>query len=127
MNHKITEEFFELNITNDLLPTIVIPTRVNHSTITLIDNIYFRNVKHVNYSSGAIISDISDHYPCLISIQQSISKTKSPKIGKSRRLDDKKIFDINNALLHHDWSHLNYMSVNYAYESFNNILSETIE
>ena len=65
MNHKITEEYFEMNITNELLPVILVPTWLNHSSKTLIGNIYFKNTKHVSYQSGVILSDISDHYRCM--------------------------------------------------------------
>ena len=62
MKHKLTEEFFEVNILNELIPTILLPTRVNHTTKTLIDNIHFKDTKHVPYSTGVLLSDtLQDH------------------------------------------------------------------
>ena len=38
--HTMTEKLFDLNLEKNILPTICLPTRVTHSTVTLIDNIY---------------------------------------------------------------------------------------
>ena len=127
MNHEMTEEYFELNIANELLPVTMVPTRVNHTTKTLIDNIYFKNTKHAKFQSGVILSDISDHCPCILSVQQSMELPKETKVAKSWKLDNDKIFKINNELLHHDWLHLDNMNVNEGYQYFSKILSDNVE
>ena len=38
--HNKTMEFFDMNMSYNLMPVIYKPTRVTHSTSTLIDNIY---------------------------------------------------------------------------------------
>ena len=49
---------------NGLLPTITFPTRLGHTSASLIDNI-FTNIFYNKdtSSSGILISDISDHLP----------------------------------------------------------------
>ena len=45
------------------LPTITKPTRITHTTATLIDYIYIKTSKPIKIASGIIIHDISDHLP----------------------------------------------------------------
>ena len=39
-NHKNSSDLFELNLRNNIIPTILKPTRVTHHSATLINNIY---------------------------------------------------------------------------------------
>ncbi len=41
--HSNTAKFLDINLTNDLLPSITKPTRITHRSCTLIDNIYVSN------------------------------------------------------------------------------------
>ena len=51
-------------IVNNLYPNITLPTRLGHTSATLIDNI-FMNFPQSNIKlSGILVSDISDHLPC---------------------------------------------------------------
>ena len=45
LKHKPTEDFFELNIANEMIPTITVPTRVSHTSNAIIDNIYFKSTQ----------------------------------------------------------------------------------
>lgn len=62
-----------LNTLNSLalLPLISKPTRVTEDTATLIDNIFITNPQ--NYLSGILISDLSDHLPIFVILQNIIS------------------------------------------------------
>ena len=42
--HRVTNEFIELNLENQMLPTITKPTRITRTTATLLDNINVLNV-----------------------------------------------------------------------------------
>ena len=61
--HNHTAELFDLHISHGLVPTITRPTRITHSTATLIDNIYIKlhNVEHIQ--SGVLTTKLSDHMP----------------------------------------------------------------
>ena len=51
-----------------LIPVITKPTRITDQTATLIDNIFISHP--VNFNSGILISDISDHFPTFIHIKK---------------------------------------------------------
>ena len=64
--HANTAKFLDLNLSNDLLPTISKPTRITHSTCTLIDNIYVNVESATNIKSMILTTHISDHLPCFV-------------------------------------------------------------
>ena len=46
------------------IPLITTPTRVTHTSATLIDNIYSNQILDRDHSvNGIMMTDISDHYP----------------------------------------------------------------
>jgi len=76
-NHQSTSDFYDMLSTNFLLPMILLPTKINTSADTLIDNI-FTNYFNPNVISGNLTSSISDHLPSFaifpISLNDSIPK-----------------------------------------------------
>jgi len=60
--HKETNIFYNLLISNQYLPVITKPTRITPNTKTLIDNIFCTAWSKLQYAS-IIISDLSDHLP----------------------------------------------------------------
>ncbi|XP_057308206.1 uncharacterized protein LOC130646085 [Hydractinia symbiolongicarpus] len=64
MSESVKEVSDYINITSqfNLMPHIILPTRVTESTSTIIDNIYFNSAKW-DTLSGNIINSISDHFP----------------------------------------------------------------
>ena len=73
---KLTNSFFDLNLINGMYPCITKPTRIMHSTATLIDNIFCNQELYRDCKSGIIIDDISDHLPCY-TIIESFNPTKN--------------------------------------------------
>ena len=69
--HSSTSEYLDLMITHELLPVITKPTRIKHSSATLIDHFF---CKLTDLHSGILVSELSgshgftDHYPifCII-------------------------------------------------------------
>ena len=77
---KYDENSSTLNFLNSLtslslIPVISKPTRITDNSATLIDNIFILNP--INFISGIIISDISDHLPTFISIKNVFSNVNS--------------------------------------------------
>ncbi len=73
--HANTAELLDINFANGLIPTITRPTRITHSTATLIDNLYISNNCHISrLNSKILISDISDHFPIMIGIVREVKK-----------------------------------------------------
>ena len=66
--HPKTQEFIEINLDMDLLPVITKPTRVSTTSATLIDNIFVSNRLQHCIELGVIITDISDHFPCILTV-----------------------------------------------------------
>ena len=64
--HTNTQDFLDYNIDMNMLPTINKPTRITDSSATLIDNIFISGRLQEDYGSGIIISDMSDHLPILV-------------------------------------------------------------
>ena len=62
------------------LPTITLPTRISENSATLIDNIFinFHN-SQINYVSGTLILDISDHFPSFFSCKLTLEINKTKK------------------------------------------------
>ena len=66
--HAATRKFIEMTTDLNLLPTITRPTRITHKSATLIDNIMISEKFQLNYNSGIIINDSSDHLPCYLTL-----------------------------------------------------------
>lgn len=86
------EEFLDLMCTYGLLPKITLPTRFATKTCSLIDQIYckFPN-PNLNYASAVIKSRISDHLPCLVSINLLLPKKHNPKYINVRSVNEAQI------------------------------------
>ena len=78
---KISEQqniadLLELYIPNGYIPTTTRPTRISHSSATLIDNIYTTLKSNSQMQTDIITTDISDHLPVFTFIGAS---PKQPK------------------------------------------------
>ena len=59
-------DLLDVFITNGVLPTITRPTRINHTSATLIDNMYVKSNSYENVHSRILNSDMSDHFPVIV-------------------------------------------------------------
>jgi len=109
--HGNTMKFFELNMNNNLLPTIYKPTRVTHSSATLIDNIYVDCELYKAMKSFIIRTDISDHFMCLTSIQDSLTPIRNKQCRRVRKITDSVLRNMNASLSYRDWNVLEAMGV----------------
>ena len=73
------KNFYDLMFTYGLLPNILLPTRVQGESATIIDNIFTNNI-HKATVSGNILTDTSDHYSQFISVQEQKMDFKSTTI-----------------------------------------------
>ena len=126
-SYKPSTDLLHLYLAANTIPTITKPTRITHTSATLIDNIYVRNTTPFVHS-GILFSDISDHLPifCLIG-KQTPSKTRNePLIFKHRPLSNVSIRHIKSALQQINWTHLHQLDVNKAFKNFTEHLNCTI-
>lgn len=118
-SHKITSDlltsFFEVG----MIPTITKPTRITHSTATLIDNIYVK-YQRGNIHSGIIYDGMSDHLPvfCFIEKQTKRIIPKDPLQFTSRSINNNAIRLIASGLNNIDWSYIERLEINQAYDEF---------
>lgn len=116
-NHAHTETFFETNLDAGLVPTITKPTRITHTTATLIDNIYAKITSIDNIQTAILVTHISDHFPCFICIDNIEVNTKTSIKVKYRKLNSKNISNIKNKVKDLTWNDLDRNNTNQAYNS----------
>ena len=124
--HRNTQKLFELNLTNNVLPTIFKPTRVTNSSATLIDNIYVDTEIGCNISSHIITTDISDHFLCL-TIIHNIKINNNMTQSSKRKINDSVLRNIKGALSNKDWNYLNEMDINDACSALNTEINKAID
>ena len=89
-NHPPSQEFIDIMYSHSLFPTITKPSRVTHSSATLIDNIFCESVMDPSDTvSGIFYTDVSDHFPVFHIDCASTIKTQ-PQIIKRRTFTQKK-------------------------------------
>ena len=98
-----TQHFFEQILGHKLIPCITKPTRITHSSATLIDNIFCSIELHHIAVSGLIITDLSDHLPCLSVFDSVLPTTRKEHFVLKRKITEKKIEKIRSDLQHCDW------------------------
>ena len=79
--HSQTQQFLEVTVEANLIPTITKPTRVTNTSATLIDNLLIKSDIHETHRSNIIINNISDHYPSILAINNpDLSVTESQQV-----------------------------------------------
>ena len=94
--HEKTNEYLESLLSFGFLPAITKPTRITHTSATLIDHISVYN-KSNQHSAGIILTYISDHYPTFY-IDQSNTPTPKSKPYKTRKINKETQTDLKNLL-----------------------------
>jgi len=126
--HKPTSEFLELNLTTGLLPMITKPTRITHTSATLIDNIYAKAKDAINSESAILVTDISDHFPCLLMLRKDLKKCKENITLSKRDLNEQTISNINEHLSQFDWPTLiDNCNANDSYNIFDEKIQQGLE
>ena len=126
--HKPTNEFIELNLEYQLLPTITKPTRITRTTATLLDNIIIGRIFQSEYEPNIVVNDMSDHLPCLLKIKDPSIFTKPPTKITTRGLNCEKVSELNNKLLGINWDDmLENDSVTEQYTKFHDTLHNIID
>ena len=92
--NQSTNDFLDLNIENEILPSITKPTRITKTSATLIDNIMISRSLQRKYESFVVVEDLSDHLACLTILKDQNKFVKGPRFIKMRKLDNRKIDQI---------------------------------
>ena len=93
---NINSDFFNILYEKNFFPLINIPTRVTYQSATCIDHIWFNRLKCK--FSGAIVSDISDHFPifCILGVTRGRDLIKKTFRLHSVHNVDKLCIDVEN-------------------------------
>ena len=124
---KRTHDFIELNLDNNLLPTITRLTQITKNSATLIDNIIVSQSLLTNSDSRIIIDDISNHLPSLVKFNDLLQKMNTTKTITSRNLNEKNLTKIKDTLMTTDWSTVITENVDESFNSFHNVLLKTLD
>ena len=102
--HTLTNDFIQSNLDFGLVPTITRPTRITHSSATLIDNIIVSQNLCGRHASSVLINDISDHLPTACIIPSLIASKKGPIAITSRDTRPKNMKALKRQLTETNWS-----------------------
>ena len=99
------QKYFDMFVTNGLFPLITLPTREGKQSATLIDQIFckVKNFTGID-STGILKSSLSDHYPCLASLDICKKKQHKPKYVTIKVAEDDISFKL---AIFKRWLHLN--------------------
>ena len=75
--HGVTSTFLDMNLDRGIFPTITRPTRLTHTSATLIDNILVTENLLDRHEARILIDNISDHLTCLLSIQNLLVRNNT--------------------------------------------------
>ena len=127
-HHSATRKFLELMIENEQLPCITRPTRLTHHSATLIDNVLVSKKLYPLQHSSIVISDISDHLPCLTVFENIKGKDKGKTTITIWNLGEKKISQIAKKLASYDlYLNLNVPDLNTAFEILHSKITKCID
>ena len=76
-NHGQTSAFLDLNLDHGIFPTITRPTRLTHTSTTLIDNILITESMLNRYESRILIENISDHLVSILKVRDLMIKNNT--------------------------------------------------
>ena len=125
-SHNQTSRLLDTFIMAGMVPTITKPTRITHTSTTLIDNIYVKSNQLSPVFSSVLHSEISDHLPILTCFGNEINGKRVPLEFKIKPMNDNVLSNITSELKSMNWTYLNELDTNEAYKSFSNKLNATI-
>ncbi|XP_057310678.1 uncharacterized protein LOC130648640 [Hydractinia symbiolongicarpus] len=127
---KEVSDYIDITSQFNLLPHIILPTRVTEVSSTIIDNIYFSSAKW-DTVSGNIISSISDHFPQFL-VLKNLSAINPLHTSDDIFVHDWKKFHHNDFLteLHNkNWDDILQLNVddpNLAFNNFYNCINSLL-
>ena len=125
--HPYTREMLNMFYSMEMIPTITRPTRVTHTSATLIDNVYVKT-KHLDQiASGILTSDLSDHFAVFTLLGKKDSSTSQPDVVEHRKIDDKTVNHMRNLLMATDWSFMTNLPTSSQYDAFVSKFSEYLD
>ncbi len=103
-----SSELLESIFSNSFLPTCTKPTRITHTSATLIDNLFIKYNNKYELRSGILVEDLSDHFPiyCILKSNKISKVVNAPLKFYSRKLSEAAMNSITRDLCQLDWTYL---------------------
>ena len=124
--HNATKQLLSHFLNNQMIPCITKPTRITHTSATLIDNIYVTSQHCQHIQSGIITYDLSDHLPVFVFFGQN-NKKNNTHTKRTRSLNKDKIQRINDKLKTVHWETILNSTTNQDYSVFSSTLNNIID
>lgn len=126
LSHAQSGNFLSIMLASSFLPVISIPTRVNDQNASLIDNI-FTNKRHNDFKGGVILSNLSDHMPCIRLSVRAAAKTQLTK-SYTRNLSKRNIETFKYSLSQTNWNFITQdLNAESAFNNFELKLKENFD
>ena len=100
--HSQTQQFLEVTLESNLIPTVTKPTCITNSSATLTDNIFIKTDLHESHGSK-YIHNISDHYPSLLTMENPSLSIIEHKQIKHRKIKECELAEIKNKMSKISW------------------------
>jgi len=101
--HADTTRYFDLLLENSLFPVISKPTRISHSSATLIDHILVKDLNS-NSKSGIFLDSLSDHCPIYFLLGNSAFNNSKAEKVRTRIINEKSKEKFISLLANQNWS-----------------------
>ena len=103
-SHVPTSSFLDMNLDNGIFPTITRPTRLTHTSATLIDNILVTENLLSRFESKILLENISDHLVCLLRVQDLLVKNNTQIEVEYRDMSKQGLDRLKEELIKTDWN-----------------------
>jgi molecular chaperone DnaK (HSP70) len=120
--HNPTNDFINNTLSQGFVPVITKPTRLTHSSATIIDHIY-TNCITTKSKSGIILNDVADHFGIFYMMNQCKSQ-QTPNINKIRYYTEQNTEQFINLIRKQDFTKVhNLYDTDLAYNEFLSIIN----
>ena len=125
--HSEMQRFLEINLSANLIPSIMKPTHVTTSSATLIDNIFVRTSLPEALKSGIVVDNTSDHFILITEIANPCVTHCEPESYTTRKLGVTEINKISSSLDGINWKdRLLNKTADEAFNDFHDTLLHTM-
>ena len=100
--HAYTSKYFDLLLENSLFPVISKPTRISHSSATLIDHILVQDLNS-NSKSGIFLYSLFNHCSIYSLLGKSAFNNYKAKKVRTRMINEKRKEKFNGLLATQNW------------------------
>ena len=125
--NKTSSDFLTVLMENKFFPNVVLLTRVTLNSCTLIDNMFVKTNISTDATSSIVETDISDHFPCILSLPGFVIKHDSFRVIEKRIITKESILLSKEELKSVNWSLLDTNDANACYSKFHDTIMRILD